>query len=244
MIKRYFVVLLVLALIAVACGGGNEDTNPAAFGPTVPSGEICEQVPANVPGITIAGQRVAGITDLEVCVEALAAVGVVPVVRDQPQCGNPCLTLEITGLNASVDTGIIIRMTRDGNDEELGYDLDHVSIGDSERWCLVGVGTPDPCVERITTPTGLQAKAAKKRGVLNLSWQASTNTGSAEVTGYEVYRSETGEPGTFVPAGTSSGTTLKQAGLTSGTTYSYYVIALDGNGNHSEASNVAQGTPR
>lgn len=242
--KRHLLVVLALALVGAACGGGAEETNPAAFGNDASPVELCERIPANVPGVTIAGQRVQGIEKLEVCVQSDAAVGVVPVVKDQPQCGNPCLTVEITGLNARVDTGVVVRMRRDGEDEEHEHDIDPVTVGDSARWCLIGVGTPDPCVERLTTPTDLRATAGKKPGILRLAWGASTNTGSAGVTGYELYRSETGEEGTFVPVATATETAFKEAGLTSGTTYSYYVIALDGQGNHSEASNVAQGTPK
>lgn len=242
--KRHLVAVLVLALVAVACGGGSEDTNPAAFGNDSTPTEVCERVPTNVPGVTIAGQRVKNIEDLEVCVQAGAAVGVVPVIKDQPQCGTPCMTVEITGLNANVDTGVEIRMRRDGADEEIVHDVDPLAVGDSARWCLIGIGTPDPCVERITTPTDLTAAAGKKAGVLKLAWKASTNTGSAGVAGYEVYRSETGESGTFAPIGTSTETAFQETGLSSGTTYFYYVIALDGNGKHSEASNVARGTPR
>jgi hypothetical protein len=242
--KAHVFALLAVALIGVACGGGSEDTNPAAFGNRSTPTEVCQRVPANVPGVTIAGQRVESIERLEVCVQAAAAAGVVPSIKNQPQCGDPCMTLEITGLNASVDTGVKIKMTRDGSEQEVVHDIDPVAVGDSERWCLIGVGTPDPCVERITTPTGLKASPGKKAGVLKLAWGASTNTGDAGVTGYEVYRSETGDEGTFVPVGTSTSTSFAQTGLTSGTTYFYYVIALDGEGNHSEASNVAQGTPK
>jgi len=243
--KKQLLALLVLALVGAACGGnGSGATNPAAFGNATTPTEVCQRVPANVPGVTIAGQRVKNIEKLEVCVQADAAVGVVPVIKDQPQCGNPCMTLEITGLNANVDTGVRIKMTRDGVEEEIKHDIDPVAVGDSARWCLVGVGTPDPCVERITTPTSLKATPGRKAGVLRLAWGASTNTGDAGVIGYEVYHSETGDEGTFVPVGTSTRTSFAQTGLTSGTTYFYYVIALDGEGNHSEASNIAQGTPK
>ncbi len=244
MMKKHLLALLALALIAVACGGGSEDTNPATFGSESTPAEVCQKVPANVPGVTIAGQRVKSIENLEVCVQAGAEVGVVPVIKDQPQCGNPCMTVEITGLNANVDTAVEIRMRRDGVDQEVTHDPDPLAVGDSERWCLIGIGTPDPCVERITTPTDLRAVQGKMAGVLKLTWQPSTHTGDAEVVGYEVYRSESGEEGTFAPVGTTTGTKFKETGLTSGTTYFYYVIALDGNGNHSEASTVAQGTPK
>lgn len=245
MIKRHLLVLLVVALVGVACGGGTEETNPAAFGDdeSTPA-EICEEVPVNVPGITVAGQRVQNIEDLEVCVQAGAGAGVVPVVKDQPQCGNPCLTVEITGLNVNVDTGVKIRMTRDGTATEIGHDVDPVAVGDSNRWCLIGIGTPDPCVERITTPTDLSASPGKKAGVVKLTWGASTQTGNAGVAGYQIYRSETGEPGTFAPVASVTETKHRETALASGTTYHYYVVAIDGNGNHSEASNVAQATPK
>lgn len=244
MMKRYLPALLVVALLGVACGGGSEDTNPAAFGPNNTPAEVCQKVPASVPGITIAGQRVQSVENLQVCVETGAAVGVVPVVKDQPQCGNPCMTVEITGLNANVDTGVRIKMRRDGKDEEIVHNIDPVTVGNSERWCLIGIGTPDPCIERLTTPTNLKATAGRKAGVLTLSWGSSTSTGSTSVAGYEIYWSQTGEEGTFVPAASTTETVFKQTGLSSGTTYYYYVIALDGNGKYSEASNVAQGTPK
>lgn len=244
MMKRHLVVLMALAVLGAACGGETADTNPAAFGNESTPTEVCEEVPANVPGITIAGQRVKNIEELEVCVQAGAAVGVVPVIENQPQCGNPCVTLEITGLNANVDTGVKIRMRREGADEEIKHDIDPITVGDSARWCLIGVGTPDPCVERLTTPTDLTASTGRKAGVLKLTWKPSTNTGDAGVAGYQIYRSETGEPGTFAPLATATETAFTDTGLSSGTTYYYYVIALDGNGNHSEDSNIAQGTPK
>jgi hypothetical protein len=243
--KKQLLALLVLALVGVACGGnGSEATNPAAFGNESTPTEACESVPVTVPGITVAGQRVKNVEDVEVCVQAGASVGVVPVIKDQPQCGNPCMTIEITGLNANVDPGVRITMTRDGEPEEIKYDIDPVAVGDSTRWCLIGIGTPDPCVERITTPTDLKATQGRKAGVLRLAWGASTNTGNAGVTGYEIYRSDTGIEGTFVPVGTSTTTSFVQTGLQSQTTYFYYVIALDGEGNHSEDSNIAQGTTK
>jgi len=247
MIKRHLLVLLVMALIGVACGGGAEDTNPAAFGDKggTPPAEVCQEAPVTVPGISVNGQRVKGISNVEVCVRAGAEAGIIPVVKEQPQCGDPCLTVELTGLNVNAEAGVTVRMTRDNTEhEEIKYDIDPVNVGNANRWCVVGIGTPDPCVDRITTPTSLTAKTGKAAGVVKLAWGASTSTGDADVTGYEVYRSETGEAGSFIPVASATGTSHKETGLVSGTTYYYYVIALDGNGNHSEASNVAQATAK
>lgn len=244
--KRHLLALFVLvALISAACGGNSEDTNPAAFGggSSTPS-DVCEQVPVSVPGITVNGQRVKSIEQVEVCVQADTAAGVIPVVNEQPECGNPCLTVEITGLNVEADTGVRVRLVRDGEPEEIEYDLDPVTVGNAERWCLVGIGTPDPCTGHLTRPTSLTAQAGRAAGLIKLTWGASRHTAGEEVTGYEVYRSETGEPGSFTPIVSVSETSHKDVGLTSGTTYHYYVIALDGSGQHSKASNVAQATAK
>ena len=84
-----------------------------------------------------------------------------------------------------------------------------------------------------STPTGLVATAAVSGGVINLSWDASTD--NVGVTGYIVKRNGT-------QVATSSTTSYADSGLSSATTYSYTVAARDAAGNVSSASASASAT--
>ncbi len=90
-----------------------------------------------------------------------------------------------------------------------------------------------------SAPANLTASGSKKK--ITLSWSASTD--NVGVTGYQVWRSSS-PTGTFTQIGTAAGATYTDGGLTSRTTWSYYVIAYDAAGNLSAASNTASGTAR
>jgi endonuclease I/chitodextrinase len=77
-----------------------------------------------------------------------------------------------------------------------------------------------------TVPTNLTSSNTTSNSTL-LSWTASTD--DTAVTGYDVYRNAT-----FV--GSSASTSYTATGLSSNTTYSFYVIAKDAAGNQSAAS--------
>lgn len=83
-------------------------------------------------------------------------------------------------------------------------------------------------------PTGLTATAAGVDRV-DLSW----NPGSDDigVVGYEVYRNGV----KIAPPPNITGTSFSDTGLSPGTTYSYYVKAIDGQGNISGPSSTVQG---
>ncbi|PTL81150.1 carbohydrate binding domain-containing protein [Vitiosangium sp. GDMCC 1.1324] len=86
-----------------------------------------------------------------------------------------------------------------------------------------------PCVtdtQAPTTPGGLTAGSVTTTS-LTLSWTASTD--DVGVTGYTVFRNGT-------QIGTATGTSYADSGLTSSTTYSYTVKAVDAAGNASAAS--------
>ncbi|WP_308167284.1 glycoside hydrolase family 9 protein [Catellatospora tritici] len=79
------------------------------------------------------------------------------------------------------------------------------------------------------TPT---ASAITQTGA-TLNWAASTDTGGSGLAGYRVYR----EAGTTdVLVGSPTTTSLTLTGLTAATSYTYYVVAVDGSGNVSTAS--------
>jgi len=86
-----------------------------------------------------------------------------------------------------------------------------------------------------TAPTNLNASASGSLAV-DLSWTASTD--ALGVTGYTVYRN--GSPLATVSRGP---TTYHDASVTSGTTYTYTVDAVDASGNHSQLSNSVTVTP-
>ncbi len=77
-----------------------------------------------------------------------------------------------------------------------------------------------------TVPTGLTASAVSATQI-NLSWAASTD--NVEVTAYKAYRNG-------VQAGTPTGASFSDTGLTAATTYNYTVVACDAAGNCSAQS--------
>ncbi len=241
MIKRFIVLLGAAALLASACGGS--DPEPRSY---EVKESACQEVPITVPGITILSQRVDKISDVKVCVEAGVVADVVPTVVDQPDCGSPCFTVEVRDLIAAAETKIEVSYKRGsaGQVERISYQVPKTGVTQPiERTCVLGVGDPDPCVDRITTPKSLTATAMRKQRI-NLSWQASKDTGGAPLVGYEIWRSETGDEGSFALLQASETTSFQDTGLTKGQQYWYYVVAIDGDGNRSAASGVASATAR
>ncbi len=93
-----------------------------------------------------------------------------------------------------------------------------------------GGGTPDTTAP--STP-GTPAASSITATSATLSWTASTDTGGSGLAGYRVYR----EAGTTdVLAGSPATNTFTLTGLTASTSYTYYVVAVDGAGNTSTAS--------
>jgi hypothetical protein len=90
-----------------------------------------------------------------------------------------------------------------------------------------------------TAPTNLIAGSAKRK--ITLTWTASTD--NVGVTGYQIWRSPT-STGTSTQIATSTATTYTDSGLTSGSTFYYYVKATDAAANISAASNTASATAR
>ncbi|ACT04144.1 fibronectin type III domain-containing protein [Paenibacillus sp. JDR-2] len=94
---------------------------------------------------------------------------------------------------------------------------------------------PAPVTPDTTAPTAPSnaAATAVSGSQINLSWTASTD--NAGVTGYNVYRNG-------VLAGTASGTSYSDTGLSASTSYSYTVKAKDAAGNESAASSTVSAT--
>ncbi len=81
-----------------------------------------------------------------------------------------------------------------------------------------------------TNPSNLTANNTTET-TTNLSWNGSTD--NVDVVGYKVYRN-----GVNVLTTNGTGTTATVSGLTSNTTYSFFVTAYDAAGNESNASNT------
>ena len=231
-------VIVGASLPAQASGQGIEDVNVAE----------CVTAPVTVGGFTILGShRVEGISDLKVCVDVKARAGVVPQLIHQPDCGSPCFTIEVRNLDISADEKIEITMKRDGVPAQpITFDPEpvHPTAGNQTgRICVIGHGgPPDPCAERITTPKDLTASPGRTK--VTLSWAASQDTGDNDLQGYEIWRSTTGEEGTFAHVSTVASTSAVDGDLSRRQSYWYYVVAFDADGHRSVASNIVTTTTK
>ncbi|HEY6167914.1 MAG TPA: PKD domain-containing protein, partial [Verrucomicrobiae bacterium] len=131
------------------------------------------------------------------------------------------------GVTSSVDPGLAALTA-------YLYGISAVDIvgNESAQTLALSVTTP-VCADLIapSTPTGLSATAASCSQI-NLSWNASTDTGGSGLNGYEIYRG-----GTYVKTVTTTSTS--DTGLAASTSYSYTVKAIDNAGNRSSASTAA-----
>ena len=90
-----------------------------------------------------------------------------------------------------------------------------------------------------TAPSTLTASASTTSNI-NLAWKASTD--NVGVTSYRIERCLGAGCTSFAQIATASGTTYSNAGLVTGTSYSYRVRATDAAGNVSAYSNVSTAT--
>ena len=89
-----------------------------------------------------------------------------------------------------------------------------------------------------TAPGALSAKVAKGR--IDLSWAASSDSGGSGLGRYQIYRSLTASGPFATYAQVEAGvTSYRDTSVTKGTTYWYYVQAVDKAGNVGPASNTA-----
>lgn len=91
-----------------------------------------------------------------------------------------------------------------------------------------------------STPTSLAASAISASQI-NLSWNASTDTGGSGLSTYRIERSANGTSG-WSEIGTATTTNYSDSGLLASTQYFYRVRARDGVGNNSGYSSVANAT--
>lgn len=91
-----------------------------------------------------------------------------------------------------------------------------------------------------TVPTGLSATAASSSQI-NLSWNASTDSGGSGLAGYKLERSNDGSTN-WTQIAQQTATTYQDTGLTAATTRHYRVRAYDNAGNNSSYSSSANAT--
>ena len=240
--KKIFGVLAVSIFLIAACGGDGNET-PAAFEDVEAS--PCVEVPVDVPSIGILGQRVPSVSDLKVCTNVRVSAGIVPEIQQFDDCGSPCYAVVINDFDIAGSAKVTIDYKADGKPVNQTYDPGPINheVGNG-RLCVASVGgdedTPDPCAERLTTPKTLTATAGRKQ--ISLSWRASIDTGNDNLLGYEIWRSEDGT--TFGHLASHAETSFIDTSVVKGTTYYYYVVAIDEEGNRSQASNTAQATAK
>ena len=111
----------------------------------------------------------------------------------------------------------------------------------SELCCFtkkVKSGGGNPPDNKPQPPKNLTATAGD--GYVELSWSPSS---SSNLQGYRIYRGTSSGGESFYDAVPQTRTTYKNTNVNNGTTYYYYVTALDKNGNESEPSNRVSATP-
>jgi hypothetical protein len=104
--------------------------------------------------------------------------------------------------------------------------------------------TPTPTVSGATAPSApqnLSADSAHGRGV-RLTWTPPSNDGGSAITGYNVYRGNSAGSEVFLAA-VGNLTTYKDTATSRGTTYYYFVTAVNAIG-ESPASNGASATAK
>jgi len=109
----------------------------------------------------------------------------------------------------------------------------------SEQTAAVSRMTP-ACGDTVapSVPTGLSVTAASCSQI-NLSWNASTDTGGSGLWGYNVYRD-----GAFLKQVLAPATSTSDAGLLASTTYTYTILAFDNALNFSaQSAPISRATP-
>ncbi|MDE1812870.1 MAG: fibronectin type III domain-containing protein, partial [Thaumarchaeota archaeon] len=116
------------------------------------------------------------------------------------------------------------------------------SVGNSSPSNTASATTSSGTVATVPQPpTGLTATVASSSEI-DLSWTAPANNGGSAITGYKVERSPDGTNWSTIQSNTgSTATTYSDTGLTSSTTYTYRVSAINSVGTGSP-SNTASAT--
>ena len=101
--------------------------------------------------------------------------------------------------------------------------------------------TPSSDTTPPTAPGNLKAQAISSSEI-DLSWDASTDSGGSGLAGYSIERRISGGSFSEIAKVDANTTSYKDTGLTANTTYEYRVRAYDNAGNYSDYSNTASAT--
>ncbi len=208
----------VWALSACGGGGGGEQNNADRTPPTTPTG-----VQATAPE----PQRV--LLQWNAATDSGTGVAGYRVFRS-----------DLQGVIATVSTTSYQDMTVAAGTTYSYYvtAIDGASpLNESAPSALVTVQTPAvPDTSAPSAPPNPQAVATGPTQI-NLTWDASTDTGGSGVAGYRIFRD-----GAATPLATVTATSHSDTNLTAGTTYTYVIRAFDGAGNGSAPSSAVNAT--
>ena len=210
----------------------------------------CRQVPIRTGAIDmhVGGQQlhVEARSNPSVCVAWEREISGTPTITFLRNCGEPCFVVRLSDVAVYHDVQVEISWSEDGVRRSVPVHPSPIDLAKElgeACWGYTGEGTGNPCLSSVTTPQDVQAQGRK--GKILLSWQASSVTrSSSSVAKYEIWRSETGAPDTFEYIADSTATTFKDTGLTSGQTFTYYVVAVASDGARSAGSSNATATAR
>jgi len=114
------------------------------------------------------------------------------------------------------------------------------SVSDLSRSATVNAPLPGGSSggTTVTVPTNLQAVPSGKAKQVNLTW----TDNDPSVKSYAVYRGSGANPGSYTKIGPSKTTSYGDTNVKSGSTYSYYVVAINAAGDQSSQSSSANAT--
>lgn len=189
--------------------------------------------------------HVPGISNPQVCLTSDTKVNGTPTVTAYDDCGTACFAVRVADINASADLKVELTYKEDGVSKSVAVDPDPIDVGrDLEEVCISNydVGAPDPCVITLTSPSDLKAKGGLRQASLQWAPGGEAYGRNVEMT-YEVWRSTGTEFEAFemIAEGVME-TRFIDTGLARRTTYNYFVVAVDAEGNRSGGSNLAQAT--
>lgn len=189
--------------------------------------------------------HVPGRTDVKVCTTVDHDVKGTPTLTPYENCGSACFAVRVSDVRAYADVAVELSYKEDGMPKSIPVDPSPVDLGrDIDEVCISNhsAATPDPCVVNILSPTDLRAQGGAKQ--VALRWSAAKESyGRAVVEpSYEVWRNTSEDLETFELVATTQTVNFTDIGLRKKTTYWYFIVAVDKEGNRSGGSNLASAT--
>lgn len=240
------VAIIAMALLAIPAVGQAASKKSQGWNP---GDALCVPIPISTSAkdvhVGTTHVHVAGRNEAKVCVISDSKLNGTPTVTPYNNCGTGCFAVRVADINVSADLKVELTYKEDGEPKSISYDPDPIDLGrDLEEICVSNhdAGTPDPCVITLTSPNSLKAKGGP--GEVSLRWSPGGEAYEREVQAtYEIWRGTGSELDTFekIAEGVAE-TRFLDSGLARKTTYSYFVVAVDAEGNRSGGSNMASAT--